>query len=171
MILTRRLTKFNKPHRAGREENLGAKSTGRGSLQDDRLRINISGVAGAARNITLDTKTRTRGMKILRLSDCQRKKYPEGEQFPSADREFLFPFLLHLLLLLFLAPPRKARFAIHFNPSVFNIYTTPKSKTLPEIHATCKKKEFQMYETTTVLVFPFFYSGSSEKCIDWPLNG
>ena len=101
-------------------------------------------------------------MKILRLSDCQRKKYPEGGQLPGADREFLFPFLL-LLFLLFLASPRKARFAIHFNPGIFNIYTTSKSKTLPEIHAARKKKEFQLYETMTVPVLPLFYSGSSEN--------
>jgi len=48
--------KFNKPRRDAREENLGARSTDRGSLRDDRLRINIARVAGAARNITLDMR-------------------------------------------------------------------------------------------------------------------
>jgi len=71
-------------------------------------------------------------MKILRLSDCQRKKYPEGGQLSGADREFLFPFLPHLLLL---ASPRKARFAIRFTPC-----SILWAKALPEIYAARREK-------------------------------
>ena len=93
MILTRRLTRFNKPHRVEREENLGARSTDRGSLQDDRLRINISRVAGAARNITLGTKARAHAE--WKFSVCQtareRNIRREGSfPVPTGNSYFLF---------------------------------------------------------------------------------
>lgn len=70
-------------------------------------------------------------MKILRLSDCQRKKYPvvtEGGQLPGVDREFLFPFLLP-------RPPsrRVKRVLLSILPPARSIYI-PRAKTHPEIH-------------------------------------
>jgi len=83
--------KFNKPRRAAREENLGARSTDRGSPRDDRLRINISRVAGAARNITLDMRAHAE----WKFSACQtareRNIRREGSfPVPTGNSYFLF---------------------------------------------------------------------------------